>query len=312
MGTKEENIINKEKEYQDKKASKKKKLTGFKVKMFNKRVELGNKNSAFWNRVLYVFTGKEPSKENKETLVYKFKWFDLLYLGVIVGFLGVFIGIGYLMTVSLDENTEVDPFMDTNLNYSVNIPTYWQQNEDIDMETVEKSITSVTGGLAFDFFKHELKDDVISFSAFVYPEDTKSPVMKKLLTISGNGVSNVSLDNSVKVMSDLKNNLKGIGMEDVKVEYVKDKEYIEGTIGVLAKATAVMENVKINFYQYYLPVGNNVLIYTYGNATKKDGLEDLETVIKSTQLLQPSDGVYYDSIEEGEGYKEDSKDKEDK
>lgn len=289
------------------------KTTQIKNKILYKGVITKNNVRMFPARLRYLFTGKVTTPLTEKDLVLK-KPDPLSIVFTIITSI-VLIAccwFTFYCIEALNDNNDVEPMYDSNFNYMVNIPTYWTKSESLDTNAISKKVFEKTKGLAFDFDTFELDKEILSWSGYVEPESKKSPVMKKIMTVAFDGQSNLNLDDSVKLMDKMRKNLQGIKMKNVDVKYVEDKEIIKGITGVVIKATGELKGVQLHFYQYYLPVGQNVAIFTYGNATKKDGFEDLETVVKSFQYTQSAGGITYDSFEEGEDYQSDDKAKDTK
>lgn len=208
----------------------------------------------------------------------------------------VFIGLGAVVfagviwiTSALFVESEAFPagekFYESNLNLTVNVPHGWEIATP-DEENVKETVREATKGLLFDTRAHTLKEEVVAAALVLQPTDLNAKNnFAKFLTIAfrGSNTEHTYLDDEIKLMDQFKSLLTTTGHTDVKVlDVEEDTNFNSG--GVIIRGTAILQEQKIKYIQYFEPAGANLLVVTYGTTKGfNEGIKDIGQMLNSLQ-----------------------------
>lgn len=182
-------------------------------------------------------------------------------------------------------------YHDNYLNFELIIPEGWVVAAP-EESRIREIVQSITDGVVWDMRYHKLTQEVVPIALIQkIPESVKDADREKKLKYAkfmtlgfrGSDEDYSYLQDTEKLKQDFKTLLEKLEHKDVEIIEVTnlglkgDKELT----GILLKAVATYDDIKINYVQYYEPAGKNIMFVTYGSlADFKEQIKDIRKVLK--------------------------------
>ena len=264
-----------------------------KTKLFTLGLKLSNLPSKVYQRL----TGKDEQGRKVDKGLFggdKLSIFFTVSTIAIVGALGYY---AYNQTKQANYEASITPYYDENLNFSLDIPKEWTINEG-NKSAIKTQVLNDSSGMNFDLSKYPLSKEVVPLALIKKPEDKNAKVLDKYMTIAFKPTKEqdfTELDDKLQILDDFKSMLVKLKHTDVKVTSVKENRTGEMN-GVLARATGLLKNTPMVYYQYFEPAGRNILVITYGSShPDADHIGDINKILKNLHYYNAS-GLNPDGI----------------
>lgn len=203
----------------------------------------------------------------------------------------------YISTKEVESRRSGMFYYDNYLNFSMIIPEGWQAAapEDTDLRQI---VLNVTGGVTWDMEHHRLPREVVPLALVqetprnfheLSQEERLSNAKFMTFAFKGADSGYSYLRDHGKLQEDFKALLETLdhtNVEVVETINMGTQTNDPDLVGVLLRATAMIDNYNVNYTQYLEAAGSNILIVTYGSIYDfEDQLDDIRTILNTLVYL---------------------------